>query len=257
MEPRGTRLTAEQIHENVRGPAEEELERGALPLLFSSLTAGMLMGFSLLAAALLSHHSPPDLAPLLAALGYPLGFVFVILARNELFTESTLKPVIPVLNNRDLTTLLRMLRLWGLLLAGNVVGGFIFALVLARTGMVDPELHPSIEHVAREGTAGDFGEVLYSGIFAGWLIALLAWLLASTYSTGAQIALIWLCTIPIAALHFAHSIAGSVEAFYLVLAGHATWGAATLGFVLPAVLGNIIGGVGLVALLNYGQVATD
>jgi formate/nitrite transporter FocA (FNT family) len=99
--------------------------------------------------------------------------------------------------------------------------------------------------------------VLYAGIFAGWLIALLSWLLAATHSTGAQIALIWLCTAPIAALQFRHSIAGSVEAFYRAAGGEASWGAMLSDFVVPSVLGNAIGGVLLVALLNYGQVATE
>jgi formate/nitrite transporter FocA (FNT family) len=66
--------------------------------------------------------------------------------------------------------------------------------------------------------------VLYAGVFAGWLMALLAWLLASARSTGAQIALIWLCTFPISALGFRHSIAGSVEAFYLAAAGQLNYG---------------------------------
>lgn len=99
--------------------------------------------------------------------------------------------------------------------------------------------------------------MLYTGIYAGWLIALLAWLLASTRSTGAQLAFIWLCTAPIHALGFKHSIAGSVEAFYLSSAGQTGWGTMLKEFVAPAVIGNAIGGVLLVALLNYGQVAAD
>ena len=98
---------------------------------------------------------------------------------------------------------------------------------------------------------------MYAGVFAGWLIALLTWLLASTRSTGAQIALVWICTAPISALGFRHSIAGSVEAFYLAAGGHASWGTMLGSFVFPAVVGNAIGGVILVALLNYGQVAQE
>ena len=99
--------------------------------------------------------------------------------------------------------------------------------------------------------------MVYAGVFAGWLIALLTWLLASTRSTPAQIILIWLCTAPIAALHFRHSIAGSVEAFYRAGLGDASWGGMLGSFVAPSVLGNAIGGVLLVALLNYSQVAAD
>jgi formate/nitrite transporter FocA (FNT family) len=111
--------------------------------------------------------------------------------------------------------------------------------------------------IATEVSSGGFGQVLYAGVFAGWLIALLSWLLASTHSTPAQIVLIWLCTAPISALHFRHSIAGSVEAFYRAASGGASWGSMLGQFVVPAVIGNAIGGVLLVALLNYGQVAEE
>lgn len=150
-----------------------------------------------------------------------------------------------------------MLRLWGLLLLGNLVGAMLFAWVLARTPMVHNEIQPTLVQMAEEGIAGGFGRIMYASVFGGWLIALLTWLLASTHFTGAQIALIWLCTAPISAFHFRHSIVGSVEAFYLAAGGHSGWGAVLGGFVVPSVLGNAIGGVLLVALLNYGQVAAE
>jgi formate/nitrite transporter FocA (FNT family) len=102
---------------------------------------------------------------------------------------------------------------------------------------------------------GTFGSQFYHAIFAGWLIALTAWLVSATSFTGAQIALIWLTTAPIAALDFRHSIAGSVEAFFAASSGLADWWTALGGFVAPAVLGNIVGGVLFVAMLNHGQVS--
>jgi formate/nitrite transporter FocA (FNT family) len=123
--------------------------------------------------------------------------------------------------------------------------------------MVEASLHPELLQIARQTTEGGFGAVLYAGVFAGWLIALLSWLLASTQYSGTQLVFVWLCTAPISALHFRHSIAGAVEAFYRVAAGDAGWGQVLGGFVVPAVIGNAIGGVLLVALLNYGQVAAD
>jgi formate/nitrite transporter FocA (FNT family) len=123
--------------------------------------------------------------------------------------------------------------------------------------MVDASLRPALDHLAVEATTGGFNHVLYGGVFAGWLMALLAWLLGATRSTGAQIILIWLCTFPISALGFPHSIAGAAEAFYLAAAGQSSWGTVVRDFIVPAVLGNAVGGVLLVALLNYGQVAAE
>ena len=102
------------------------------------------------------------------------------MARSELFPENTLVPVVPFLERRDSDTFEKLIRLWVLLLAGNLVGAVIFAWALARTPMVKPALHSTLTHLASEAVSGGFGHVLYTGIYAGWLIALLAWLLAST-----------------------------------------------------------------------------
>jgi formate-nitrite transporter family protein len=253
----GTRLTAVEIHRNILQPGEEELQRPAAALLWSSLASGLVIGFSFVGggyAAGLVDGPHRDAA---FALVYPLGFILVIMARSELFTENTLVPVIPFLQHRDAERFRQLLRAWALLLVGNLVGAAIFGWALARTPMVGPSVHPELSRIAAEATTGSFGQILYAGVFAGWLIALLSWLLASTHSTGAQIALIWICTAPISALRFRHSIAGAVEAFYRAASGQAEWGAMAGGFVVPAVLGNAIGGVLLVALLNYGQVAAE
>jgi formate/nitrite transporter FocA (FNT family) len=253
----GTRLTAAQIHQNVLRPAEHEIRRPATALLLSALAAGLVIGFSCLAAAFASQVAPDPYEHAAAAAAYPLGFIFVIMARSELFTENTLVPVVPLLERRDLATLRLVARIWALLLIGNLVGTFVFALVLGRTGLLRPEYAAELLQISRQATEGGFGEIVYAAVFAGWLMALLTWLLASTTSTLAQIVLIWLCTVPISALHFRHSIVGSTEAFYRAAIGDAAWSAMLWGFVTPSVLGNAIGGVLLVALLNYGQVLAD
>jgi formate-nitrite transporter family protein len=253
----GTRLTAVEIHDNILEPGEKEIERPAASLLWSALASGLVIGFSFLAAAFGSHVAAEPYRRAAAAAAYPLGFIFVIMARSELFTENTVVPVIPFLEHRDRNTFMKLLRMWGLLLAGNLVGAVIFGWVLANTEVVRPELRPTLDLIAGEATSGGFGHVVYAGIFAGWLIALAAWLLASTQHTGAQIVFIWLCTAPIHALGFRHSIAGSVEAFYLAAGGQTSWGRMLADFVAPSVIGNAIGGVLLVALLNYGQVAAE
>ena len=150
-----------------------------------------------------------------------------------------------------------MVRIWTLLLIGNLAGTLVFAFALARTSVLRPEVASELLQLSRVATTGGFGEIAYAAVFGGWLMALLAWLLASTTSTLAQIVLIWLCTAPISALHFRHSIVGSIEAFYRAAVGDASWGAILGGFLVPAVIGNAVGGVLLVALLNHSQVKAD
>jgi formate/nitrite transporter FocA (FNT family) len=210
----GTRASAEEIHENVLKDARKELERPAAALGWSGLGAGLTIAFSSLGGAFLASIAPPPLAQAARAAGYPLGFLFVVLARGQLFTENTLEPVLPLLEEPSRRTLSSLLRLWAIVLSTNLAGAALIALA----------------------------------------IALMAWLVAATHATGAQIAIVWLTTAPISALGFRHSIAGGVDAFTRAWAGDAPLGQMAGGFLLPAILGNIVGGVALVALLNHGQV---
>ena len=251
----GTRFSAEEIHDNVSEAAEEELDRPATELIWSSLASGLLLGFSFLTVGFLTSFVPPPLHPLATAIAYPLGFLYVVHARHQLFTENTLEPVIPLLEKRDRETLRRLLRLWAIVLPLNLIGALIFAEVLAHTQVVEPKLIGPLLDVARVSTEGGAQLVFYKGIWAGWLIALMAWLIASTHDTTAQIFFVWLTTAPIAAFGFRHSIAGAIEAFYRAAVGDAPWTQMIFSFEIPAILGNIIGGVVLVALLNHGQVS--
>jgi formate/nitrite transporter FocA (FNT family) len=250
----GTRLSAAEIHDNVLGPAEEELERSAAGLLWSAFAAGLTIGFSFLMGGFAQTLVPERYAHAAAGIVYPVGFVFVVFARSELFTENTLEPVIPLLHKRDADTFKKMLRMWGLLLVGNLIGAAIFAFVMQRTSLVEADVKTHLDRMATLSTSDGFGLTFTRGIMAGWLIALLTWLMASTHESIAHLVLIWLTTAPIALLNFRHSIVGSVEAFYRVAAGTSSIGEMFGQFIAPAVIGNTIGGVVLVALLNYGQV---
>jgi formate/nitrite transporter FocA (FNT family) len=251
----GTRFSAEEIHENVLEAAQEELERPASELVWSSLASGLLLGFSFLMVAFLTSFTPPAYHELMTALGYPLGFIFVVHARHQLFTENTLEPVIPLLEKRNRETLVQLLRLWVIVLPVNLIGALIFAEVLAHTQVVEPKLVTHLLDAARTSTESTAQLVFYKAIWAGWLIALMAWLIAATRDTMAQIILIFLTTAPIAAFGFKHSIAGAIEAFYRAAMGDAPWTQMIFTFEIPAILGNIVGGVVLVALVNHGQVS--
>jgi len=252
----GTRLSAQEIHTNVLEQAKEEMRRPAWDLLWSAVTAGLTIGWSFVGGAYAATLVAPEYRQAVFAAVYPLGFILVIIGRSQLFTENTLEPVIPVLAKPSAHTLGRMLRLWAIVLAGNLAGAALFGLLFAKTPVVGTEVRESMLSLSSGLLVGSFGAQFYHAIFAGWLIALTAWLVSATSHTGAQIFLIWLTTSPIAALNFRHSIAGAVEVFFVAAGGTATWTSALGGFVAPAVLGNIVGGVIFVAMLNHGQVST-
>jgi formate/nitrite transporter FocA (FNT family) len=211
------------------------------------------MGFSLIAEAAL-HASLPDVSwrSLVTKLGYSVGFLIVILGRQQLFTENTLTPVLPFLERTTPVSLRNVLRLWVTVLLGNLVGAWALAMVVARTDLLSAEVRGAVSAIGRQAIEPGFGLILLRAIFAGWLIALLVWLQPAAES--ARIWVIVIITWVIGVGHFSHVIAGSTDVFALAAAGELSWSQALGGFVVPALIGNIIGGVGLVACLNHAQV---
>jgi formate/nitrite transporter FocA (FNT family) len=250
-----SRPNAPLIHETIRAEGESELERTAHALLLSGLAAGLSMGFSLVVQGLLQSRLPD--APwreLIANFGYTVGFLIVVLGRQQLFTENTLTPILPLLHNRDADTLWRVLRLWGLVLAANVAGTYLFAAAVAHTDAFGAEAKAAFSEISRHAVEGPFGTTFVKAVFAGWLIALMVWLLPAAEGAG-SIVVIVVITYVVALPPLAHVVAGSVEAFYLVETGEAGWRDYLVRFFAPTLLGNVVGGVALVAVLNYGQVA--
>ncbi len=249
-------LRPKVIHEVVREEGEVELRRAGLSLALSGFAAGLSMGFSFLTLSLLRAGLPN--APwqrLVDSLGYSLGFVIVILGRQQLFTESTLTAVLPVLTSRTLRAFLLMMRLWGIVLAFNLFGTFVFAALITPEGVFPSEVRKALVEVGRESLSGNFGPVLLKAVFAGWLIALMVWLLPNAHQ--ARLWVIILLTYVVSVGRFSHIIAGSTEAAFAVFTGGASPYDYLRSFLLPTLVGNTIGGVSLVALLNHAPVAQE
>ncbi len=243
------------VHEVIRKEGEEELGRPAISLFWSALAAGLSMGFSLVAEGLLRTYLPDaPWRPLVANLGYTVGFIIVIMGRQQLFTENTLTPVLPLLNKPEWKTLGQLLRLWAIVLVSNLVGALAFAWVVSHAGVFEAGVRDNFAALGREAMQGDFWAHLVRGVFAGWLIALVVWLLPSAENSRFQIILTLTYLVGLGGL--AHVIAGSVEVLYLVTTDAASWGSYFGVFLAPALLGNILGGVTLVAALNFGQVVS-
>ncbi len=249
-----TSPAATVVFEAIRLEAEDELARTNRALFFSGLAAGLSMGFSFIAEALLLSGIPAgDWRPLLSKLGYSVGFVLVILGRQQLFTENSLTPVLELLHKKTWSVAANTLRLWGVVLLANMLGTLLFALVLS-TGVVLSETPTAALHqLAGHVSDSNFSLTLVRAIFAGWLIALMVWLLP--FAETARLAVIILLTYLIAVGGFPHIIAGSTGAFYAVLQGITPLPTALYNFFLPTLLGNMIGGIAMVAVLNYAQTA--
>lgn len=248
-------LKASVVHEIIRAQGEHELTRKSSSLWWSALAAGLSIGFSVLAEALLSAYLPPSKwKPLIDNLGYSVGFLIVILGHQQLFTENTLTAVLPVIKRKKWRWFKAMVHLWIIVLCANLVGCMIFALTITHTPMLSAEIHQSILAIGNHLMENSATEMFVKGIAAGWLIAALVWLLPS--SEGSEFFVIILITYLIALGDFTHIIAGSAEVFYLMAQGEIVF-ADFLRFFFPTLAGNVIGGTALFAALSYAQVKEE
>ena len=218
--------------------AMHEHNRSGQDLFLSAISAGLEIGFSIFLMAIiysLFHNIVhPSVLHVLLAFAYPLGFIFVVIGKSELFTEHTTLAVIPVLNRN--ATIKSLLSLWGIVYSGNLLGGYFFGYLLS----VLPEGLAVVDTNAYSELAGKLIQypwhiIIISGILAGWLMGLLSWLVTSSQETISRIIIIIFITsvIGIAGLH--HSIVGSIEVFTAVLTGKSV---TLLDYLQGAGLGN-------------------
>jgi formate-nitrite transporter family protein len=236
------------------GDAQETYEKSPQSILLSSLTAGLEIGFSYLMICSLFYFLGGKLGEdtifKMIAFVYPLGFILVVLGQSILFTEQTALLTLPVLNKKK--DVLSLLRIWGLVISGNLIGGYFIALVLLWLG---PSLHlfdqEVVVKIATHVLDFSLGVIFVSAILAGWLMGLLSWLLASARDTISRIVMIFLITAVMAFTGLHHSIIGSVEIFSGMMSSPEISFWDYLSFQSTALMGNAFGGAIFVALLKY------
>ncbi len=244
------------IHETVRLQGDEELGRPLASLFWSGAAAGMAIMTSVVVEGALARHIPQGMPgrEALLPLGYSTGFLMVILGRMQLFTEQTVVSVLPVMARGGAARLGALARLWSVVFLANLLGAALAAWMNVHLQLVSAELLDGMLEVAARLQHRPALELLRSGVPAGFLIASVAWLRAG--ANGSEFLIILVFTYAIGVAGFAHAVAGAAEAFLLLAAGHID-AAAALAIILPAALGNIIGGTGLFALLAHAQVRKE
>lgn len=247
--------SAASVYQAVYTEGEHELHRPIAQLFWSALGAGLAMGFSFVTEAALSAHLPPDASwpQLITKFGYCIGFLLVILGRQQLFTENTVTPVLPLFRHCGLAELRNVARLWSTVLGANLLGAFIFAAVVYYADPMPPHVLEHAHEIATKVAEKSASHNFMGGIFAGWLIASLVWLLP--FAGTSRVAMIIIITYVIGLGSFSHVVAGFVETSYAFLSGEIAFGQVWLRFFLPTLIGNVLGGTALVAAINHGQAA--
>jgi formate/nitrite transporter FocA (FNT family) len=252
----GSRLRAPMIYEIVRREGEEEMARPAVSLLWSGIAAGLSISFSLVTQGVLRLYLPDaPWRPLITGFGYSVGFLLVILARQQLFTENTITAVLPVTVSFTLQNVARLIRLWTIVFAANMAGTLIAALFCSFTTALSPALIGAMLSLSAEMFRNPPVTMFFKAISAGYLIAAMVWLIPS--AEGASFLVITLLTYIISIAGFAHIVAGSFESFMLIVNGQLEVSRMILGFFIPVLFGNVVGGTVLFALISYAQVAKE
>lgn len=244
------------IHEHIRQEGEKEMERDAMALLWSAIAAGLSMGASLLAKGI--FHVQLEGVPggfLLENLGYTFGFIIVIMARQQLFTENTVTAVLPVMQKPTLGNVGLLLRLWGVVLMGNIIGTGIAAWAFEYMPIFDEPTRDAFTKIGMDVMKNSPTEMFSNAIISGWLIATMVWMFPS--AGAAKIVVIILMTWLIALGDTTHIVVGSVEILYLVFNGTLHWSDFIWPFALPTLAGNICGGTFIFALMSHAQIRND
>lgn len=247
----GDRFSWDEIHQRLLASAAEEIDSSVRELFFSGVTAGIAIVLTFIGFAVGRAQFPEN--DFLAAILYPVGFIYIILGRYQLYTENTLPPVKLVLVR--FAGLPLLLRLWSTVLVANLVGAALGALLLARTHVLSPDAVAAGAEFALHGYEVGAWTAFFKALFAGWLVAGVVWLGYAARDSVTRLLLIYIVFYMIGVAELFHVVTAAADVLFFVFLGAPGPGLAALatGFWLPVLLGNTVGGVLVFTLLVYAQ----
>lgn len=252
-----TDVSTALMYSAISRAGRHELERPFSALWWSGVAAGLAISMSVLCKGLLAALVPDATwAPAVTNWGYSVGFLLVILGRMQLFTENTVTPILPLLAAPSVARLRQTGRLWLIVLSANMVGTFFAALLMAHGGIIPPFALEGVLAISRHYAEVAPLDHLLWGMPAGFLIASLVWLLPRMESAG-EVLMIAVVTYMIGLGGFSHVVAGSTELFVVVLKGELAVSTAIVAGILPALIGNVVGGTVIFAAIAYAQVREE
>ena len=242
------RFETDEVFHRIIVAADEEIEAGTRELFFSALAGGFAITLTFLIYSSMTAKSD---SAVVASLLYPIGFIYIILGGYQLYTENTLPPVALVLER--LASIPALLRTWVVVALGNFAGGLLGALVLAYTGVFSPEAAAAAVDISRHGVETPFWDLFFKAGFAGLIVAGVVWLDFTARDTISRFFLVYIAFLMIPLADLFHVVVSFTELMYLVFLGEAALLPGLVWFVLPVFLGNTIGGILLVTVVNYFQ----
>ncbi|MFT4946254.1 MAG: formate/nitrite transporter FocA (FNT family) [Natronomonas sp.] len=250
------RFSSDEIFQRIIAAAEEEITEGRRELFFSAVAGGFAITITLLIyASLLARTSPTgefaDAAPILSAILYPIGFIYIIIGGYQLYTENTLPPV--ALTLERLASFPALFRNWSIVALGNFTGGAIGALVLAHTGVLSPDAFHMVEYLGQKGLDETAWNLFFKGAVAGLIVAGVVWVEYASRDTISRLVVVYLAFLCIPLGNLYHVVVSFTEMVFLLSLGQVGAATGMLEFVIPVFFGNTLGGVVLVTVVNYYQ----
>ncbi|MFH5802021.1 formate/nitrite transporter family protein [Haladaptatus sp. CMAA 1911] len=243
------RFSSDEIFQRIIAAADEEITSSSRELFFGALAGGFAITITFLLYSSMTATMGGN--PLFSALLYPLGFIYIILGGYQLYTENTLPPV--ALTIERLASIPALLRHWLIVLSGNFAGGAIGAIALTWGGVFSPEATAAALHHAENGIKTPPSSLFFKAVFAGLIVAGVVWVVYASRDTISRLVVVYLAFLAIPLGGLFHVVVSFTEMTYLVLAGDIGITIGLTQFVIPVLLGNTVGGVVLVTVVNYFQ----
>jgi len=243
------RFSSDEIFQRIIAAADEEITSKRRELFFSGVAGGLAITITFLALASMTHST--DGHPVLSVLLYPLGFLYIILGGYQLYTENTLPPV--ALTLERFASVTALLRHWLVVLLGNFTGGAIGAVVLAWTGVFSPDVAAVALDLSEKGVKTPRADLFFKGAVAGLIVAGVVWVEYASRDTISRLVIIYLAFLLIPLGNLFHVVVSFTEFVYMLLLGEVGPVVGMVEFVIPVLLGNTIGGIVLVTVVNYYQ----
>lgn len=225
---------------------KERLQRRWPELLATGAVGGIDVGIGVFGLFVVQHATGNAMA---GSLAFSIGFIALLLAKSELFTENFVIPVTAVAAGR--ASPLNVLRLWAGTAAMNLAGGWV---IMAVVIISSPVLKGTAIEIARHPLEMGIGSTSFaSAVLGGTVITLMTWMERSTDSMPAKLVAAVGAAFLLASGKLLHVIVISLEAFAALHAGAPFGYADWLGIAGWAALGNAVGGICLVTLLRLAQ----
>ncbi|WP_226012447.1 formate/nitrite transporter family protein [Halomicrobium salinisoli] len=243
------RFSSDEVFQRILAAADEEISVGSRELFFSGLAAGFAITITFLVYTAMYAKTGGD--PVLSAILYPLGFIYIILGDYQLYTENTLPPVTLVLER--LASVPALLRIWVVVLLANLAGGTAGAFALASTDVFTADAALAAEGFARTAIETPQATLFMKAVFAGLIVAGVVWVDYASRDTISRLVLVYVAFLAIPFANLYHVVVSYTEMVYLVFVGEVALMTGLVEFVIPVLVGNSVGGVVLVTVVNYFQ----